>query len=73
MIDRLEKTLARYNEIKEELSKQEVISDIELLTKLSKEQSSMEEVISKYKRYKEVLSNIEEDKELSEMVKKEFA
>ena len=64
MIERLEKTLSRYNEIAEELSKQEVISDIELLTKLSKEQSSLEEIVNKYKEYKNVLSNIEEDKEL---------
>ena len=38
MIDRLEETLKKYNEITEELTKEETLKNISLLTKLSKEQ-----------------------------------
>ena len=64
MIDRLEATLDRYNEIIEELSNPDVINDIKKMTSLSKEQTRLEEIVNIYKRYKNVLSSIEEDKEL---------
>ena len=64
MIERLETTLSRYNEIAEELSKPEVLSNVELMTTLSKEQSSISEIVDKYKEYKKVLSDLEEAKEL---------
>lgn len=64
MIDRLEKILEKYNEITEELTKQETLNDINLLTKLSKEHSSLSEVVEVYKKYKNVLNAIEENKEL---------
>ena len=64
MIERLEKTLAKYNEINQELTKEETISNISLLTKLSKEQSDLSEVVDTYKEYKEVLKQIADDKEL---------
>ncbi len=64
MIERLEKILEKYNEITLELSKPETLSNINLLTTLSKEQSKLTEVVENYKRYKEVLKNIEEDEEL---------
>ncbi len=64
MIERLDKLLLKYEEITNELSKSEVISNIDLLTKLSIEQSKLSEVCNKYKRYKEVLQNIIDDEEL---------
>ena len=64
MIERLEATLKRYNELTEELSKPEVLNDVKLMTNLSKEQSSMSEIIEKYKEYKKVDSDLEEAKEL---------
>jgi len=64
MIERLEKILSKYEEITSELSKNEVITNIDLLTKLSKEQSKLTEIVNKYKRYKEVLQNITDDEEL---------
>ena len=54
MIERLETTLARYNEIVNDLSKPEVLSDTKKMTSLSKEQASLEEVVEKYKEYKKV-------------------
>ena len=64
MIDRLEATLKRYNEIGEELSSPEIISDIKKITLLSKERTSLEKTVEVYKEYKKVLSDIEEAKEL---------
>lgn len=64
MIDRLEATVKRYNEITEELSNPEIVSDIKKMTELSKEQTRLTETVELYTKYKEVLNNIEEDKEL---------
>ena len=55
MIERLETTLNRYNELSEELSKPEVLSNVELMTALSKEQASISEIVEKYKEYKKIL------------------
>jgi len=64
MIERLEKIEEKYEEIKTKLSSEEVLNNISLLTELSKEQSTLEEVVSKYKYYKNVIKQIEDDKEL---------
>ena len=64
MIDRLESILEKYNDLSKKLTEQETLNDVDLLTKLSKEQSSLEEVVNKYKRYKEVLKSIKDDEDL---------
>ena len=64
MIDRLEATLKRYNEIIEELSTPEVIQNIKKMTELSREQTRLTEIVELYKKYKKILENIEEDKGL---------
>ena len=64
MIDRLENILKKYEELDLELVKPEVISDINMLTKLSKEHSSLEEVVTVYRRYRDVLTGISDDDEL---------
>ena len=64
MIDRLEGILKKYEELSEELVKEETLSNISLLTKLSKEQSDLEETVTTYKEYKNVLQGITETKEL---------
>lgn len=78
MIERLETTLKRFNEITEELSKPEVLNNVELMTTLSKEQSQISEIVDKYKDYKKVLSDLEEakellnDKEMAELAKEDI-
>ena len=52
MIDRLEATLKRYNEIGEELASPEIISDIKKMTLLSKERTGLEKTVEVYKEYK---------------------
>ena len=78
MIDRLEATLEKYNSIETELTKPEVLSDIKKTKELSKEMSNIEDIVNCYKKYKKVLSDLEEakemvkDPELSEIAKEEI-
>ncbi len=78
MIERLEAILNRYNEITNELTKPEVLSDIKLSTKLSKEQANLNEVVELYKVYKQLLEDIDtaksmlHDKDLASMAKEEI-
>ena len=64
VIDRLEAMVKRYNDITEELSKPETVQDIKKMTELSREQTRLSEAVELYNHYKDVLKNIEEDKEL---------
>lgn len=64
MIDRLEVIVKRYQEITDELSSPDIVQDIKKMTELSKEQTRLSETVELYKKYKQVLKNIEEDKEL---------
>ena len=64
MIERLETLINRYDEITNELSKSEILSNINELTKLSKEQRSLEEVVNVYKEYKNVKQEINDSEEL---------
>ena len=64
MIERLEATLNRYNELTNLLSSPEILGDVEKMTSLSKEQASIAEVVDKYKEYKKTDSDLEEAKEL---------
>ena len=78
MIERLEKVLIKYNELKEELTKPENLNDYNKLKDLSKEQSDLEEIVKKYEEYKTVLNNIEEasslmsDPELKDVAEAEY-
>ena len=58
MIERLESIEAKYNEITKELTTPEVLNNVKTLTELSKKQSSLEETVPLYKRYKEIEKNI---------------
>ncbi len=79
MIERLEQINSRYNEIKEKLSTNEVIEDIKKTLELSKELSSLEEIVNTYKEYKTVLDGIKDakeminDKELGTFAKEELS
>ena len=64
MIERLEEIEKKYIDLGEQLTKPETLQDVNLLTKLSKEQSKLEETVLTYREYKNTLSNIKEDTEL---------
>ena len=65
MINRLEAVEKRYNEIAEELSKPEVVSDIKRMTELSKEQRRLTPVVEIYQKYKKAYEDIETAKEMA--------
>jgi len=79
LINRLEAIQNRYDEISKELSSPEVISDIKKMTELSKEQRRLSETVELYKKYKNVLSDIEtakemlNDKDMQEFAKEEIS
>ena len=62
MFERLDAIKEKYESLSVELSKPEVLSDYNVLKKLSKEQKDLEETYLKYKEYNNVISNIEEAK-----------
>lgn len=64
MIDRLNEIEKKYEELGQELTKTDVLQNVDLLTKLSKEQRKLEETVVTYRKYKSILSNIKEDQDL---------
>ncbi len=66
MIERLETTLQRYQEIEQALTTPEVLSDLNKTKELSKEMANLEELVTCYKKYKKVLEDI---KDVTEMLK----
>lgn len=79
MENRLEAILKRYKEIESELMDPEVMQDFKKVSKLSKEQSNLEELVNKYQEYKNTIEKIKEakslvnDQELREMAELELA
>ena len=75
---KLQPFLDRYDEITKLLSSPDISNDIKQMTKLSKEQSSLEEVVNKSKEYIKICETIEENKilledsELGELAKEEL-
>lgn len=65
MIERLEDILNRYQEIHRLLMDPEINSDMKKLRELSKEQSSLEPIVTLYTEYKVVVSSIHDLKELT--------
>ena len=78
MIERLDATLEKYETLEQELTKPEVLSDIKKTREYSKEMASLEDIVVCYKKYKRVLEDIEntkemtKDPELGEMAKEEL-
>ena len=64
MFEHLEQIEKRYVEIEQDLTKQEVLSDIKQTRILSKELSELESVVNCYREYKKVEKEITETKEM---------
>ncbi len=64
MIKELEKIKKEYDKITEELSKTEVVSDVEKLKKLSKKQAGFKEIMDKYESFLKIEKGIEENNEI---------
>lgn len=78
LADKLTPFINRYNELSELLSSPEITSDIKKMTELSKEQSSLTDIVEKAKEYKTLLQDIADakemlsDPEMSDMAKEEL-
>ncbi len=78
MFNRLDAIEKKYEELKEELVKPEILNDFNKLKELSKEQSDLEVIVNTYEAYKKALNNLEEakmmesDPELQEIAKEEI-
>jgi len=76
--DKLTPFINRYNELTELLSSPDIGNDIKRMTDLSKEQSSIQAIVTKATEYKKLLEDIEENKslafdaELGELAKEEL-
>ena len=64
MIERLEATLIKYNQLQTELMSEDVLKNINKTREISKEIADLEEVVTEYKKYKKVLESIIDTKEM---------
>ena len=64
MIERLEIINKRYEELNKQLLDSENLSNIKLTREISKEISDLEDTVNCYKKYKKVLDDLEESKEM---------
>lgn len=64
MEERLEVIYKRFNEIEQLLMSPEIMNDFKKVSKLSKEQSDLREIVDKYEEYKETKKRMEESKSL---------
>src|SRR5574344_1801515 len=64
MLDKLEAINKKYLEIREKINSPDVINDMKNYVKLNKEYKDLEPVIEAYKEYKNIISNIDNAKEV---------
>ena len=78
MFERLDAIVAKYNELQNDLTNPEIMSDYNKIKVLSKESSDLEPTVKKYEEYKTTLKEIEDaktlmkDEELKEMASLEL-
>ena len=81
LLEKLEAIKIRFEETAQKITDPEVIADVKLFVKLNKEYRHLEPIVDVYKRYKTLISNIEEarailntekDDEMREMAKMEL-
>ncbi len=64
MIERLEAILEKYESLEKSLSDPEVLKDLKKTKEYSREMASLEDAVTCYRKYKKLLTNIEESKEM---------
>lgn len=69
IIDKLEVVKNRWEEISEQMNDPEVMSDMKRYVKLNKDYKELEPLVTAYKEYKTIISNIEGAKEVLETEK----
>ncbi len=66
MIERLDSVEEKFIELEKRLSDPETVSNMEEYTKLAKEHSELEPIVKTYRHYKELVRELEDNKELLE-------
>ena len=61
MMDKLQSVEDRYSELESMLSDPSIIADVERFTKINREHASLEPIVEKFRRYKNVVAEIEDD------------
>ena len=64
MLDKLDFIEEKYEELSKKISDPEVVADNNLFTKLCKEHSSLEDIVVKYREFKDCEQRIADDKEM---------
>ncbi|WP_114784678.1 peptide chain release factor 1 [Botryobacter ruber] len=81
MLDKLEAINQRFEEVSQQLIQPDVVSDLKKFKALNKEYKDLDKIVTEYKKYKNLLSNIEsakqviateKDEEFREMAKEEL-
>ena len=81
LINKLDGIEKRYNELNELMAKPDIATDFEQIKTLSQEQSSIEDLVNKYREYRAVTQSLEEtrqmlddtsDEEMAELTKEEI-
>ena len=74
ILEKLEAIKMRFDEVSQKIVDPDIIADMDRYVKLNKEYKELEEIVNAYKKYKNVLDNIETSKEmLSDPEMKEMA
>lgn len=71
LLSKLEHIRERWEQVSLKLSDPEVVADMKRFVKLNKEYSELDEIVKVYKRYKDMLGNLESSKELLQSEKDE--
>ena len=64
MLEQLESIRERFEEVAQQMTQPEVVSDMKKYKTISKEYKDLEKIVLKYNEYKNILSNIEGAKEV---------
>ena len=64
MLDKLEAIQQRFNDVSEQLTQPEAMSDMKRFKALNKEYKDLGKIVTEYKAYQQVLSNIENAKQV---------
>ncbi len=64
MLEQLEAIRERYEEVSQQMTMPEIVSDMTKFTRLSKEYKDLEKIVTQLKVYKNILSNIEGAKDI---------
>ena len=66
MIDKLQKVEDRFREIESQLGDPSVVANVDRFTKLTRELATLEPIVKKFREYKKIIAQIDEDKILIE-------